>query len=65
MGKETENHGFPASVVRKGVVDGYSAPGNRLRGQDELPHAMILEHSRFATEADRTELVSVDRKVEE
>jgi len=31
----------------------------------KLPHAMILEHSRFATEVDRTELVSVDRKVEE
>ena len=31
----------------------------------KLPHVMILEHSRSASQADRTELVSVDRKVEE
>lgn len=31
----------------------------------KLPQVLILEHSRLAQRADRTELVSVDRKVEE
>lgn len=31
----------------------------------KLPHVMVLEHSRLAAQANRTELASVDRKVEE